>query len=168
MLLAVAESPSMHDHCDLVPSSPARPVSLARHDYTSRTASTSPTASYPPRVDPIENDGDIGICLTPCTQPTEHNPYDLGSSSKAVCVTSAPCDCMTSITGASLTFPEPTPAMHIPAALRVCPSLAMLSPTPPPPVVEPSSPSSVGFSSPSAHTCTSPPHSTLDAAYLPP
>ena len=111
---AAAASIVSHAPCNtprLVLSSPACPALYVCHEYTSRTASSSTTALYSAHADSSKNGEDIGVYSIPSTQPTDLDPHCLGSSFPAISATSAPHNYMTGIVLASLTLPEPTPAV---------------------------------------------------------
>ena len=123
----------------------------------SRITSLSPTSSYSLRADLIESDEDISICSTPRTQPADRDPRRPSPSFPARPTSPVPRDCTASLTEASSTFSEPTPAAHIPTASRVCPSLP--APPRPSPIAKPSSLSSpvAVLAAPNACVHTPPP-----------
>ena len=106
-LSAVGEHSATCNYPDFVPSLPARPSSPVRREHTSKIASSSPTPSYSARINPIEDHGDIGVGLTPSTQPVDRASYEHGPLFPAVSATSAPRECPSSIASVSLTSPEP-------------------------------------------------------------
>src|SRR5882762_1987642 len=57
-----------------IPLFPAHPPSYTSREYTARTVSLSPTASYSAHANASKSGKDLGVCLTPSMQATDFNP----------------------------------------------------------------------------------------------
>jgi len=86
-------------------------ASPVRHEYTSRTVSSSPTSSYPARADSRENGEDISVHLTPSTQPANCDLHCLVSPFPTDPAISAPHYCTSSITVALSILSKPAPVV---------------------------------------------------------